>query len=260
MDLNFKQYSSEGYPLIILHGLFGNLSNWGWHSKALASQFQVYGLDLRNHGASPHSDDMDYPLMVADVLEFLDAQGIERCHVLGHSMGGKVAMELALSTPQQVKQLMVVDIAPVDYLSTAAAHDQVFAGMEALDLSALGSRQQADKILSEFVSVKETRLFLLANLRKDSEAGYAWRLNLPSLHKNYDILRMNVESTGPFVGETLFVKGGESAYINSGHRQQILELFPRANVKVVLNAGHWLHSEKPQALLKICQQFFEESP
>lgn len=256
MELNFKQYSDDGYPLIILHGLFGSYSNWGWHSKALSEQFKVYGLDLRNHGASPHSEAMSYPLMAADVLEFLSSQNIGQCHVLGHSMGGKVAMELALSSPQSVQRLLVVDIAPVDYLSTAAAHDEVFAGMEALDLAALASRKQADEILSEFVAERETRLFLLANLRKNTLAGYSWRLNLPALHQNYDVLRRNVESTGSFVGDTLFVKGGESPYINSGHREQILELFPKAQLKTVLNAGHWLHSEKPQALLKICQHFF----
>jgi len=257
MQLNFKQYSQQGQPLIILHGLFGSLSNWGWHSKELAEKFAVYGLDLRNHGASPHSDQMSYQVMAADVAEFLEQQQLESASIIGHSMGGKVAMQLALTAPSLVKALVVVDIAPVAYPSSAGGHQAVFAGMEAIDLTSLQSRAEADQVLAEYEKEAGIRQFLLTNLVKRN-GSYQWRLNLPVLKACYDDLRGMPQNSEPFVNSTLFIKGELSSYIIEANKAEILRQFPNADVKLIMGAGHWLHAEKPQVVKKVVLDFLAE--
>ena len=254
MKLNFKQYSDSGEPLIILHGLFGSLSNWGGQSRQLASDFSVYGLDLRNHGGSPHSDDMNYTVMAEDVLEFMDDHGLERSHLLGHSMGGKTAMQAALSAPQRFDRLVVADIAPVHY---RGQHDSILDGLEAIDLSSIKSRNEADKILAEHVPDELVRQFLLTNLMRSAQDEFSWRINLPVLKKNYDRLREAPASDGVFEGPTLFVKGALSNYIQEKHREAILARFPNAKTKVIMHTGHWLHAEKPQTFYRIVHGFLK---
>jgi esterase len=254
MKLNFKQYSSVGEPLLILHGLFGSLGNWGWHSRQLSRDFAVYGLDLRNHGASPHSEDMNYEIMALDVLEFMDDHGIEKAHLLGHSMGGKVAMQLALSAPERVMCLVVADIAPVTY---PGEHDSIFAGLLAIDLSRIRSRNEADAILVEYEEDELVRQFLLTNLLKDAQGHFYWRINLPTLKSNYVRLRARPSATGVFDGPVLFVKGALSSYLTEQHREDILARFPQARTKVILHTGHWLHAEKPQTFYRIVLGFLK---
>lgn len=254
MKLNFKQYSHAGEPLLIMHGLFGSLGNWGGQSRQLATDFSVYGLDLRNHGASPHSADMNYTVMAQDVLEFMDDHGLERCHLLGHSMGGKTAMQVALSAPQRIDRLVVADIAPVHY---RGQHDSILDGLEAIDLGSVTSRNDADKILAEYESDELVRQFLLTNLVRSSEGGFEWRINLPVLKKSYDRLREAPESSGVFDGPTLFVKGALSNYITEKHREAILARFPNAQTKVIMHTGHWLHAEKPQTFYRIVHGFLK---
>lgn len=251
MKLNYKQYSTAGEPLLILHGLFGSLGNWGWHSRELAKHFAVTGLDLRNHGGSPHSDDMDYQCMANDVLEFMDDHGIERCHLLGHSMGGKVAMQLALQAPQRVDHLIVADIAPVQY---KGEHDSIFDGLLAIDLASIGSRNEADQILVKYEEDELVRQFLLTNLVKNPEGGFQWRINLPVLRASYAKLR-DKPVGGVFDGPVLFVKGALSNYITEKHREEILRSFPRAKIKIIMHTGHWLHAEKPQTFYRIVHNF-----
>lgn len=252
MKLNFKQYSESGEPLIILHGLFGSLSNWGGQSRQLATDFTVYGLDLRNHGASPHSNDMNYTVMAQDVLEFMDDHGIERCHLLGHSMGGKTAMQAALSAPHRIDRLIVVDIAPVRY---SGQHDSILDGLEAIDLGSIASRNEADKILAEYVPDELVRQFLLTNLVRAAEGEFNWRINLSVLKDSYDRLREAPASDGVFEGPTLFIKGALSNYIDEEHRDAILARFPSAKTKVIMHTGHWLHAEKPQTFYRIVHGF-----
>lgn len=258
MQLNFKQYSSQGPALIILHGLFGSLNNWGWHSKELATGFAVYGLDLRNHGASPHSDEMSYQAMAADVLEFMDQQQIAHAAVIGHSMGGKVAMQLALTAADRIDRLLVVDIAPVNYPANSGGHQEVFAGMESIDLATLRSRSEADSQLVKFVEEAGVRQFLLTNLIKNENSGYHWRLNLSALKAGYGDLRTMPENNKPFTKDTLFVKGELSNYIIEANQAEIARLFPNAKVKLIMGAGHWLHAEKPQLFNKIALNFLSE--
>ncbi|MES3006971.1 MAG: alpha/beta fold hydrolase [Pseudomonadota bacterium] len=256
MKLNFKQYSTQGEPLLILHGLFGSLGNWTWHSRELARDFAVTGLDLRNHGGSPHSDEMDYACMAQDVLEFMDDHDIARCHLLGHSMGGKVAMQLALSAPERVDRLVVADIAPVTY---SAQHDSIFEGLLAIDLDTIGSRNAADVVLAQYEEDEVVRQFLLTNLLKKPEGGFYWRINLPSLQANYVRLRERPPAIGVFDGPVLFIKGALSNYIIETHRDEILQRFPQAKIKVIMHTGHWLHAEKPQTFYRLVHSFLKPS-
>ncbi|MBC52339.1 MAG: alpha/beta hydrolase [Gammaproteobacteria bacterium] len=260
MKLNFRQYGESGEPLLILHGLFGSLSNWAWHSRKLSGHFTVYGLDLRNHGGSPHDDAMSYPLMAQDVADFMDDQGIESAHVLGHSMGGKVAMQLAMDHPERIKRLVIADIAPVQYGGERGEHDEIFDGMCALDVASLTSRTDADKQLAGWVEDEVVRQFLLSNLVRDDHGRYSWRINLPALRDSYPALRDKPAGDGVFDRDVLFIRGDLSDYINESQRDETLRHFPRASIKTLMQAGHWLHAEKPETFNRLVFDFFTDSP
>ncbi|MEZ5490583.1 MAG: alpha/beta fold hydrolase [Gammaproteobacteria bacterium] len=256
MKLNYKQFSASGAPLLILHGLFGNLRNWNWHAGELSGDFQVYTLDLRNHGDSPHSPGMSFPEMANDVLEFIDRQGLAAVYLLGHSMGGKVAMELALNYPGNVSRLLVADIAPTAYGEERGDHENVFNGLLSVDPASLASRTEAEQVLAAHVSEPAVRKFLVSNLVKAEEGGYQWRFNLSALHSNYEKLREGVRGDKPFERPALFVKGALSSYIEKQDWPLIQQLFPAARIKTVMGAGHWLHAEKPQVFYKLARDFF----
>jgi esterase len=257
MELNYKQYSEDGTPLLVLHGLFGSLSNWGWHCKQLAAHFAVYGVDLRNHGDSPHSDQLNYQLMAQDVRQLLERLGLSSCILLGHSMGGKVAMQLALSNPDLVEKLVVVDIAPVAYPEDADGHMNVLAGMDAVDLDTVKSRTEAEKTLEDYIPEEATRKFVLTNLVRSEDGLFKWRLDKDSIRHNYAELRADLEPGEGFTKPVLFVKGSSSNYIDASHEAKIMELFPAASVKLIVDAGHWLHAEQPQALQRVLSKFLE---
>lgn len=257
MELNYRQYSETGSPVLVLHGLFGSLSNWGWHCKQLAEQYAVYGVDLRNHGDSPHSDQLDYQLMAEDVRQLIIRLGLKSCCIVGHSMGGKVAMQLALSIPGLVEKLVVVDIAPVSYPEDADGHMNVLAAMDAVKLDAIKSRTEAEVTLEDYIPEEATRKFVLTNLVRNKEGLFEWRLDKDSIRKNYPALRAELVATQSFSKPVLFVKGSLSNYIKTEHEAQIKELFPAASVKLIMNAGHWLHAERPQALQKILLKFLQ---
>ena len=258
MKLNFKQYSTEGEPLLVLHGLFGSLQNWAWHCKKLAEHFCVFALDMRNHGASPHDSEMNYQLMASDVLEFMDDQQITSAHVLGHSMGGKVAMQLALMAPERVKRLVIADVAPVHYGGERGEHDEIFEGLCAIDLATLASRADADAQLAHYVDDEVVRQFLLSNLLRAESGGFRWRINLPVLKACYARLREAPVADQPYAGVVLFVRGDLSDYILPEHRDEVLRLFPAATVKTITQTGHWLHAEKPDTFNRIVCDFFRE--
>ena len=255
MELNYRQYSENGAPVLVLHGLFGSLSNWGWHCKQLAQQYAVYGVDLRNHGDSPHSDQLDYQVMAEDVRQLIVRLGLESCCIVGHSMGGKVAMQLALSFPDLIEKLVIVDIAPVSYPEDADGHMNVLAAMDAVKLGEIKSRTQAEVTIEDYIPQEVTRKFLLTNLVRNKEGSFEWRLDKGSIRKNYANLRAELIATMSFLKPVLFIKGSLSPYIKPEHEAQIKELFPAASVKLLMDAGHWLHAEKPQALQKILLKF-----
>ena len=257
MELNYLQYSAAGAPVLVLHGLFGSLSNWGWHCKQLAGRYAVYGVDLRNHGDSPHSDQLDYQVMADDVRELIVRLELKYCCIVGHSMGGKVAMQLALNFPDLVEKLVIVDIAPVSYPENADRHMCVLAGMDAVKLNEIKSRAEAEVTLRDYISEEATRKFLLTNLVRNKKGLFEWRLHKDSIRENHANLRAGLTATKSFFKPVLFVKGSLSPYIKSEHEGQIKEFFPAASVKLIMDAGHWLHAEQPQALQKILLKFLQ---
>ncbi len=261
MQLNAKCYgSSDNPPLVILHGLFGSLNNWAGQSSVLAEHFQVWTLDLRNHGRSDWDDTMSYTAMSDDLLQFLDqqqfeAQGFQQIRLLGHSMGGKVAMQFALDHPDRLSHLVVVDIAPVRYPPN---HDEVFSGLNSIDLTTLSSRGEADKQLQQQIPDPSVRQFLLTNLYRDGQ-HFAWRMNLSALQQQYDqIAAAPQSSNAPYRGPTLFIKGERSDYIQPHYRDSIETLFPTAQARVMAGVGHWPHAEKPKAFNALVSRFLSK--
>lgn len=251
MELNYKSLG-QGEPLIVLHGLFGTLDNWQTLAKAWAEDYLVYLVDLRNHGRSPHVDGLSYPLMAQDLSEFMEQNWIHKAHVLGHSMGGKVAMELALTYPDLVDKLIVVDIAPRPY---APGHDDVFAALFAIDLQKLESRQEAEAILEKHLDDWGVRQFLLKNLSRTKEGGFEWKMNLPVIYRDYLRILEPPTETESFEGPSLFVRGAASRYVKDEDILRIQELFPHSTLSTVPGAGHWVHADQPEVLKNMVINF-----
>jgi esterase len=250
MQLYFKS-EGQGPALILLHGLFGSSDNWHHITVRLAETFRVLVPDLRNHGQSPHSAVMDYPLMAGDVAEMMEAQGLPAAPVIGHSMGGKVAMQLALQSPERVEKLIVSDMTPRTY---APAHDRIFNALLALDLPAYASRPQLEEVLAPDIPSLMLRRFLLKNLGRDAHGKFFWKMNLRGLWDNYP--RLAAPLTGaPFTKPTLFVRGGRSDYIQPEDEGFIRELFPAARIETIPDASHWIHADKPEEFLKLVLGF-----
>ncbi|WP_461481397.1 alpha/beta fold hydrolase [Porticoccus sp.] len=254
MKLNY-QIQGAGQPLVLMHGMFGSLSNLGLVGRGLMARYRVISVDLRNHGESPHAMEMDYPGMADDIVELLDDLEIPRAHLLGHSMGGKIGMQVALNQPERVAKLVVADIAPVDYKPDR--HGGVLEGLNALAAARPSSRQQADQLLSEYVEEAGVRAFLLKNLVRADDGHFDLRLYLEGILANYyDTLTLAPTGT-PFSGPTLFIKGADSAYIQDKHRETVMRLFPNAQLKIIAHAGHWLHAEKPDTFNRIVGDFLD---
>lgn len=244
--------SGSGRPLLILHGLFGSSGNWQSIARRLARSFSVHALDLRNHGSSPWFTDMSYPSMAADVLEYMRHRGIEKALIVGHSMGGKVAMEMALSAPEQVEGLLVLDIAPSAY---DRAHDHILDGMLAVDVPSLQTRDEADGQLAAFIPEPRVRQFLLTNLRRQGGGGYEWRLNLEAIAATYDNLLADVAKGRVSQAPALFLRGDRSDHIGPTEERAIMEAFPRAKIETVPDAGHWLGADAPEAVVGAAERF-----
>jgi pimeloyl-ACP methyl ester carboxylesterase len=251
MQLHFKE-SGQGPAVILLHGLFGSSDNWHSIAVRLAATFHVFALDHRNHGQSPHSPEMDYPLMAADVDRFFTARGLENARVIGHSMGGKTAMQLALHFPQRVQKLVVADMAPRAY---AAAHDKIFAALLALDLPKYENRTQIEEALAPEIPNPVLRRFLLKNLGRTHAGGWFWKINLRDIAENYWKLREPVAGQAPFTGPALFIRGGKSKYVQPEDEPLIREWFPAARIQTIAEAGHWVHADQPEEFLRLVLDF-----
>lgn len=251
MQLHFKE-SGQGRALILLHGLFGSADNWHHVALRLAETFQVFAVDQRNHGQSPHSDEMDYLGMASDVDRFMTRRGLASASVIGHSMGGKTAMQLALHFPQRVEKLVVSDMAPRGY---APAHDKIFAALLALDLKTYSSRQTIEEVLAAEIPNLVLRRFLLKNLGRDVAGNFFWKINLRGMADNYLRLGEALSAPAPFAKPTLFVRGGKSNYIKPGDERLIRELFPRAEMQTIADASHWVHADKPEEFLRLVLDF-----
>lgn len=251
MKLNYKSFG-EGYPIIILHGLFGTLDNWQTIAKKLAEHYSVYIIDQRNHGRSPHDDIFDYAVMADDLQAFMESQWIYEAHIIGHSMGGKTAMQFALTYPDLVNQLVVVDIAPKAY---EGGHQTIFEALLSLEVSSITSRKQADAALIDKIPDFGVRQFLLKNLTNDKKGGYKWKMNLPVIHQNYEQILAAIKNKETFDHPTLFIRGGASSYIQAEDLTQIKTFFPMAKLETVAGAGHWVHAVAPKELLKLVTNF-----
>ena len=241
MQLHFKQLG-HGEPLVLLHGLFGSGDNWFGVAPKLVEKFHVFAPDLRNHGHSPHHTEMDYPLMAADVEKFFVAQKIESARVIGHSMGGKVAMQFALDFPVRVKKLVVVDMAPRAYART---HDKIFAALLALDLAVFQTRQQIEEALAPEIPSLNLRRFLLKNLGRDERGGFFWQMSLRGVAENYSRLGEVLSLQNQFEKPALFLRGGKSDYINAADEFEIRRHFPAAEIQTITVASHWVHADAP---------------
>jgi esterase len=257
MDLNYKEFGT-GEPLVILHGLFGTLDNWQTIARQLSDEFTVYIVDLPNHGRSPHTKgEFDYSEMSDAVAEFLTKNWIHETRLIGHSMGGKLAMQLALQQPDLIKKLAVIDIAPKQY---TGGHGNIFRALFALDLGTLTDRKEAEQFLTEHLPEEGagTIQFLLKNLsrRSDTEGGgFEWKMNLNVLYANYPRILDKLEGDMPFRKPTLFIRGSESNYIKDSDFELISSLFPRSAIETIEGAGHWVHAEKPKELLEVLRKF-----
>lgn len=251
MLLNYVQ-SGQGPHVILIHGLFGSLENLNSIAKPLSENFTVTNIDLRNHGKSFHSKTMSYADMANDVQALMSHLNIAKAHIIGHSMGGKVAMQVALNAPEMISRLVVLDIAPVSYNSS---HDEIFKALNKVAKHELNERKAADTLMQEHINELGVRQFLLKSFAKDDTGRFVWRFNLPVLEQEYKHILSGIKANDSYLCDTLFVKGNDSDYILASHRSAIMNLFPKAQAKVINGAGHWLHAQKPEAVNKVIKDF-----
>ncbi|HVO92613.1 MAG TPA: alpha/beta fold hydrolase [Terriglobales bacterium] len=252
MQLNFTAYG-DGHPLILIHGFLGALDNWRTMSKRLATRFRVYAIDLRNHGHSPHRAVMNFAVMARDVREFLDQQKVLSAFVLGHSLGGKVAMQTALEFPARIDKLIVADIAPKAY---APSQRGLIEALRQLNVSALRTYADADTELAPAITGRALRQFLIKNLER-SDSAFRWRIPLDILTANYEELIKAISSDKTFDKPVCFLRGEHSNYLDESDLAQIRELFPRAELRTIANSGHWLHIDAPDAFFRNISAFLD---
>ena len=251
MKLNYQE-QGNGYPVILIHGMFGSLSNLGNLARCLSNQFRVISVDLRNHGDSPHDSVFDMATMAEDILCLMDILSLPTAFIVGHSLGGKVGMQLALSHSDRVTKLVVADISPVTY---QPRNDPALNGLIALSEASIQNRNQAEELLADFISDSQTRAFLLKNLKRNDDR-FVLRLNINAVIENYGTALVAAPSGDRFDNPCLFIKGETSAYIQEKHRSIITDMFPNSQVNVISGAGHWLHAEKPKLFNNQVMEFF----
>ncbi len=251
VELAFEELGDpNNSPLIILHGFFASSRNWRQVAKRLSAQFHVYVPDMRNHGASSHHLSMDYPVMAADLLRFIDDRGLETASLLGHSMGGKVAMWFALTSPERIDKLIVADIAPVSYKHS---FDNTVQALKALPLAEISNRKHAETLLAPRIPELSYRQFLLQNLvLKDGK--YCWRIDLDIFQRtaHYIAAFPDADHLAPYVGKALFIAGGDSDFVKP---EDINSLFSEAAFSTIANAGHWLHVQQPDVFTARVEYF-----
>lgn len=246
--------TGDGQPIIILHGLFGWKRNWTGIAKALSDDYRVFTLDLRNHGESPHLNEMSYEAMAGDIAHFITSKKLGPVPVVGHSMGGKASMVLALSEPQLIERLLVLDIAPIPYNRD---YDDYITALRAIDLSNIARRSDVDQAFEQAFPDRSIRAFLLQNLATDGQGSFRWRVNLDAIDKHMDDIMgfPDIDSDQAFEGPTLFLAGGNSDYVTQNHQAEIDRLFPNAELDFIDDAGHWVHAEQPDAFVKRLKVF-----
>ena len=252
MNLYFRELGEGNPPIVILHGVFGSCDNWLTVSKGLAETNKIYLLDARNHGQSPHSEDFNYDIMADDLFEFIQQHQLVKPIIIGHSMGGKTVMKFAVKHPDAFSKMVVVDISPRYY---TPHHQSILAGLSAINLETLQSRQEADDIFKAFEPELGVRQFLLKNLYRNEQNGFSWRMN-------FDVIKNKIENIGEALNEnakiaqpTLFVKGANSNYIKEKDIELIKTIFSNVEIATIEGAGHWVQAEKPKEFLEEVKKF-----
>jgi len=261
MELFYRKFGNEGdQPLIILHGLFGLSDNWVTFARRIAMEgFEVYVPDQRNHGQSPHSGDFNYLALTDDLFEFMDDHEIEHSMLLGHSMGGKVAMRFTLENPDLVEKLVVVDISTKAY-PPRTQHKQIIRSMQQVDLGRLKNRRQAEEQLEKLIPEQRIRQFILKNLHRTSQSRFEWRLNIDGLETNLDDMFDAIETGQTFENPSLFIKGGASDYILLEDFDAIRKNFPHAEIVTIAGTSHWVHVEAPERFYQLTWGFLKGNP
>lgn len=253
MELAYRELGN-GSPIIILHGLFGSGDNWFTFSRKFVDTYKIYLPDLRNHGNSPHSSIHDYPSMTSDLLEFIEKHNIINPVIIGHSMGGKLAMRFAINNSEKIKKLIVVDIAPRVYRLRTK---HILEALISIDLSKIKSRLEAEKSLEEKIKSRDIRLFILKNLFRNDDMSFSWRLNLEVLRDNLEIIGGNFTDKELFKKKTLFFRGEKSNYIQKSDYELIYKMFPKSEIVTVPDAGHWVQNNNLEFVYKKTKEFLE---
>ena len=248
--LNHKIFG-QGDPIVILHGLFGMLDNWQTIAKKLAEDYMVILVDQRDHGKSKHTDAFNYQLLAADLNEFLEENWIHSCHIIGHSMGGKTAMQFAAQHPDMIEKLIVVDIGTRAY---EPGHNLVFKALLEVPIDEVKTRGEVEEIISKYIDEVRVRQFIMKNLKRKKEGGFRWKMNLNLLHKEYLNILAALETEDTIVVDTLFIYGSKSYYVKPSEIDEIKSIFPNSKFSEV-EAGHWIHAEKPDELLSLVKVF-----
>ncbi len=266
MKLFYRKIGEHKPVLIILHGLYGASDNWMSIAKTWSTNYEIFLVDLRNHGQSPHSNIHSYKAMRDDILKLMNDCKIKKAIVLGHSMGGKVAMRLAMDNPERINNLIVVDIAPKNYElindQNVSKHQKILKGMLALDLKLLKRRKDISQLLSASISNEKTKQFIMKNLKRNKDQSFSWKLNVETINK--EILNITKGFSENEIKKNisgfpvLFIKGEKSNYILEEDYKQILDIFPTAEFEVIRNAGHWIHAEQPEIISTLVKGFLEE--
>lgn len=241
--------------MVILHGLMGSSDNWLPQAKLLAEHFHVFVVDQRNHGLSPHTDEFDYKALEGDIGDFIQQHQLDNVILMGHSMGGKAAMNYALSHPEKLDKLIVVDIAPKAY---EVRHDHIIEGLKAVPIDTVQTRTEADEVLAKHISNAAVRQFLLKNLMRMPEGGFGWRINLPVIDRNLETIGGGLIEKGTFNKPTLFIRGSKSDYIQDEDHERIESIFPGATI-VSMDTGHWVQAEKPTEFVSVVLNFLHSA-
>jgi esterase len=256
MKLFYRKYGN-GPPLIILHGLFGSSDNWMTIAKSLGEYFTVYVPDQRNHGQSPHSNIHDYDSMRDDLYELAGVLRLNKFFLAGHSMGGKTAFSFALQWPEMINGLLIADISPFvnegNKQAATSHHLNILEAMLSIDLSLISSRREVESILAEKIQSEQTRGFILKNLQRTAGNKFAWKINSQALLNNLDKIMegINLHGAGQISGfPVIFLKGGNSDYLPTSDFKEIQDVFPAAEFVVVPNAGHWIHTDRPDEVIR----------
>ena len=251
MKLHYRELG-QGKPVIVLHGVFGTSDNWITPAKILSEHYKLYLLDQRNHGQSPHSDEFNNSVMAEDLKEFIDLHGINKPVIMGHSMGGKVAMNFAAKNEDLIEKLIVVDIAPEYY---PPHHQKILQGLNSIDLKNLKTRQEADEQLAKFEPEIPVRQFLLKNLYRNDNNEFAWRINLPVISEKINNVGEALDENICISVPALFIRGGNSNYIKEEDEAMIKKIFSDVRIETIEGAGHWVHAEKGKEFGDLVKEF-----